>query len=236
MKFTQNFLSGSKKGLAIALGYIPIAITFGLIANSSNIPGHITIMMSLLVFAGASQFIAVNLLKLGTGAWGIIITTFIVNLRHFLMSASISQRIKHKVPKKWMPLLAFGITDETFSFISLSPKEKLNTGFILGINTIAYSAWVLGTIAGIYLGKGLPEIMQDSMGIALYAMFIGLLLPNIKKHRIILIISLLTVGVSSFLYWNSLISIPKSWQIIITTILASIIGAVLFPEEVDEIE
>lgn len=238
MKIMDDFLSGIKKGSPIAFGYIPIAITFGLIANSYQIPKYISIMMSTFVFAGASQFVAINLLHSNISCWEIIITTFIVNLRHFLMTASVAQHIKNKVTKKWRPLLAFGITDETFSFISLTSKEKLNSGFILGINLIAYLAWVIGTIMGIYLGKGLPEIIQTSMGIALYVMFIGLLVPNIKKSRPVLIVSLMTMAISSFLYWGPLIitSISQGWKIIIITILASGIGAILFPEEVENIE
>lgn len=238
MKFRMNFFSGVKKGTTIALGYIPIAITFGLIASSQQIPKYISIMMSACVFAGASQFVAINLLKLNTSYWGIIITTFIINLRHFLMTASISQRIKNKVSKKWLPFLAFGITDETFSFISLSPKEKLNSGFIFGINIIAYLAWVFGTMLGVYLGKELPEVIQTSMGIALYAMFIGLLVPNMKKSRPILFISLIAMGISAFFHWGPTIlaSISKGWKIIIITILASATGAFLFPEEVENIE
>ncbi|RKD30016.1 AzlC family ABC transporter permease [Thermohalobacter berrensis] len=233
MKFTNSFISGMKRGLPIALGYVPIAITFGLIAKSQGVPNYISIMMSALVFAGASQFVAINLLALGTGYLQIVVTTFIVNLRHFLMTASISQRIKGTVSQKWMPVLAFGITDETFSFISLSPSEKLSSGFIFGINTIAYIAWVSGTALGTFLGKSLPEILQTSMGISLYVMFIGLLVPSFKKSRSIVIISLLSAGISSLLYWGPsvLTSIPKGWKIIITTVLASAIGVLIFPEE-----
>jgi 4-azaleucine resistance transporter AzlC len=233
MATKSNILAGIKKGSTIALGYIPIAITFGILAKTNGISEKIAILMSVMVFAGASQFVAINLLKLGTGLWEIVITTFIVNLRHFLMSASVAEKIKNKVPPKWIPLLSFGITDETFSFISLTDKENLSTGYILGINTIAYSAWVGGTAVGVYLGKGLPTIIQNSMGIALYAMFIGLLIPSIKRSKEIAIVSLLAIIVSSSLHWGPsvLAQIPQGWKIIIITIIASALGAYLFPEE-----
>ncbi|MCK8823805.1 AzlC family ABC transporter permease [Fuchsiella alkaliacetigena] len=238
MEFRKDFLSGLKKGSSIALGYLPIAITFGLIANSKGVPNQISILMSLLVFAGASQFIAINLLSLSTAYWQIVVTTFIVNLRHLLMTASIAQKIKNKVPKKWLPLLAFGITDETFSLISLSPKTSLSTAFILGVNIIAYTAWITGTAIGVYIGSSLPKIIQASMGIALYAMFIGLLLPSLKESRQVLIISALAIAISSLLYWgtSSLATISQGWQIIITTVLASTIGALIFTEEVSSNE
>lgn len=234
----KNFYTGIKKGTVIALGYIPIAITFGLIASSYRIPKHISIMMSSFVFAGASQFIAINLLNLGIGYWEIIITTFVVNLRHFLMSASISQKIKKNIPKKWMSLISFGITDETFSIISLNNKEDLTSGFILGVNITAYMGWVSGTFIGVFMGKVLPDIIQKSMGIALYAMFIGLLVPSIKRSRPIFIVSLITFIISSFLHWGPLFlsSISKGWKIILITIIASTIGTLLYPEGVENNE
>ena len=112
------------------------------------------------------------------------------------MSASLSQKISKKA-KKLLPLIAFGITDETFSLISLNLHVKDNLSFILGINFIAYSGWVVGTVIGAIVGKGLPVIIQASMGIALYVMFIGLLIPGIKKSREKLFISLLAMVLSS---------------------------------------
>lgn len=238
MSTSRNIKLGIKKGSTIALGYIPIAITFGLLAKNIGLSAEITILMSAVVFAGASQFVAVNLLQVGTGPWQIILTTFIVNLRHLLMSASLAERIKEKIPKSWIPLLSFGITDETFSFASLTPQAQLNKGYILGINSIAYLAWVGGTALGVYLGQGLPTIIKNSMGIALYAMFIGLLVPSLKKSKSITIVSLIAIFISSILNWgpNFLQNISRGWKIIIVTILASALGAYFFPEVGEELE
>mgnify|MGYP006276991499 CR=1 FL=1 len=232
MSTIANIKLGLKKGSTIALGYIPIAITFGLLAKSNGLPAHITILMSTLVFAGASQFVAINLLQAGAGPGQVILTTFIVNLRHLLMSASLAEKVKDKIPKSWIPLLSFGITDETFSFASLTPKAQLNKGYILGINTIAYLAWVGGTVLGVYLGQGLPTIIKNSMGIALYAMFIGLLIPSFKKSKSIAIVSLIAILISSLLNWGPdfLQNISRGWKIIIVTILASALGSYLFPK------
>ncbi|SJZ94672.1 AzlC family ABC transporter permease [Selenihalanaerobacter shriftii] len=227
-----SFKAGVKAGVPIALGYIPIAITFGLVAKSTGVPDYISIMMSLLVFAGASQFVAVNLLALSTGHWQIIVTTLIVNLRHFLMSASMAQRIKKNTPKGLRALLAFGITDETFSIASLRPENELSFHFVLGLNLVSYSSWVLGTAGGVFLGMGLPQTLQTSMGIALYAMFIGILVPNLKKSYAILIVSLITVVINTFLSWTSFFSsISTGWRVVITTILASALGSYFFPKE-----
>ncbi|AGB41087.1 putative branched-chain amino acid permease (azaleucine resistance) [Halobacteroides halobius DSM 5150] len=229
-----SFSSGLKKGIPIALGYIPIAIAFGLVSKSAGIPNSISILMSLLVFAGASQFIAVNLLALQTGYWEIVMTTFIINLRHFLMSASISQKINKEVSQKWRAILAFGITDETFSVASLRPEKELTAKFLLGLNLISYSAWVLGTAIGVFLGASLPEVVQNSMGIALYVMFIGLLIPSLKKSKVIFGIFIIAIIINSSLYWIPLFSnISTGWSIIITTLSTAMIGAIIFPTGVD---
>ncbi|ADL12651.1 AzlC family ABC transporter permease [Acetohalobium arabaticum] len=227
-----SFTAGIKEGIPIALGYIPIAITFGLVAESAGINKQISILMSLLVFAGASQFVAVNLLAVGSGVGEVILTTFIVNLRHLLMAASISQRFRDNVSKGWRALLAFGITDETFSLASLRSEEKLSTSFMLGLNLISYLSWVAGTGIGVFVGAELPSAIQASMGIALYAMFIGLLVPSLQKSYSVVGVVIFAVVINSLLNWLSVFSsISDGWKIVITTILAAFLGAVLFPKE-----
>ena len=220
------FAAGIKAGTPIAVGYLPIAIAFGLLAQSAGVPNYITALMSLLIFAGASQFVGVNLLVLGATNWEIVLTTFILNLRHFLMTASISRRIKAGTSKQWLALLAFGVTDETFTMASLRKEQQLEPKFIFGLNLLAFSAWNAGTWLGVFLGAGLPEMVQSSVGIALYAMFIGLIVPSTRESKTVLIISLMAVTVNSLLYWLPVFkSLSTGWAIIITTVLASTVGA-----------
>lgn len=228
-----TFTAGLKAGIPIAVGYIPIAIAFGLLAKSAGIPNYISLLMSLAIFAGASQFVGVNLIALGANPWEIIMTTFILNLRHFLMTAAISQRIEPGTSKKWMALLAFGITDETFSVASLRREQKFSPKFVFGLNLIAFSAWNAGTWIGVFLATGIPESLKTSMGIALYAMFIGLLVPSLKKSRPVFKIALLAVAVNSLLHWAPVFNnLSTGWGIIISTVFASFIGAIIFPKGV----
>ncbi|MCL6478277.1 MAG: AzlC family ABC transporter permease [Peptococcaceae bacterium] len=231
----ETFAGGLKAGVPIAVGYIPIAVAFGLMAKAAEIPNHITILMSLAVFAGVSQFVGVGLMAAGVAPWEIIMTTFIINLRHLLMSASISRRIHPGVSKKLLSVLAFGITDETFSVASFRKERQINAEFVLGLNLLAFSAWNVGTWAGIFLATGLPELVKSSMGIALYAMFIGLLVPTLKKSAPVLTIVLLALIIHSVLYWVPLFSfLSTGWKIIITTIVAAAAGAAVFPGGVGE--
>ncbi|MGF7184312.1 4-azaleucine resistance transporter AzlC [Desulfitispora alkaliphila] len=227
----NQYIAGCKAGLPVAIGYIPIAIAFGLLAKSFDISNYIILLMSLVVFAGASQFIGVNLIVAGVSHWEVVITTFIVNLRHLLMSASLSQRLPQQTPKKFLALLSFGVTDETFSLASTQRERELNPQFVLALNFIAFSSWNIGTWIGVFFAVGLPQSIQASMGIALYSMFIGLLVPSLKQAGPIPYIVFIAITVSSGLHWIAphFIQLSSGWNIIITTIITAGIGALIFP-------
>jgi 4-azaleucine resistance transporter AzlC len=190
MSFLQTFRNGSRAGFPIAIGYIPVAIAFGILARSADIPYYVAAMMSAFVFAGASQFVAVGLLQTGTAIGEIVLTVFVLNFRHLLMSASLATRIESGVTRGKLYLLAFGVTDETFSVASLRPEDKLSAGFLIGLNGISFAAWNAGTWAGLFLASGFPEAVQSSMGIALYAMFVGLLVPSARAAKPVLFVAL----------------------------------------------
>ncbi|MCX7781723.1 MAG: AzlC family ABC transporter permease [Negativicutes bacterium] len=227
-----TFFTGVKAGVPIAVGYAPIAMAFGLLAKSSGVPNEVSILMSLVVFAGASQFVGVNLLVLGTACWEIVLATFILNLRHFLMSAALSQRVERSITKPWLAAISFGITDETFTVASLRPEERLSKEFLLGLNLTAFAAWNIGTWIGLFLAQGLPEAVKASMGIALYAMFVGLLIPSVKKSRPALVIALVTMlahGIMRVLPVTAELS--TGWSIILATVGGALAGAIVYGEE-----
>jgi len=224
----ENFLRGVKAAMPIAVGYIPIAIAFGLLSNSVGIPSYVSFLMSLLIYAGASQFIGINLIVLGASWWEIVVTTFILNLRHFLMTATLSQKLEKRASRKWRMLLSFGITDETFSVSSFQSQEILPRYFSLGLNTIAFVSWNIGTWLGLFCASGLPAIMKSSMGIALYVMFIGLLIPQVKKSKSALVVSLLAIIINSLSNW---LGVSNGWGIIIATVFSAAIGAQFFARE-----
>lgn len=227
----MDFLKGVKAGMPIAIGYIPIAVAFGLLARSQDIPNIVSLLMSLIIYAGASQFIGINLLVLGTSFGEIVITTFLLNLRHFLMSATLSQRIESKTTKLWGALLSFGITDETFAVSVLQKEEKLSRYFVLGLNTISFTSWNAGTWLGIFFATSLPEIIKTSMGLALYAMFIGLLIPHVKKSNPALIVAIMSIIINSLMYWSSNFwGFSSGFSIIVSTVVSAAIGAKLYDQ------
>ena len=188
-----------------------------------------TALFSILVFAGASQFMALDLIKTGMAAGNIILATFLLNLRHLMMSASLSVRLKG-VKRNWLYFIAFGITDETFSVSSLAGRE-LNAFFLLALHTISYLAWISGSIVGYIIGSVLPITIQNSLGIGLYAMFVALLMPEVKKSSPILLLSILSALVYIIINFTGII--PSGWRLIATILIASALGVILIKDNPD---
>ncbi|WP_047982528.1 AzlC family ABC transporter permease [Ornithinibacillus contaminans] len=224
-----------KRGLAVGfpimIGYIPIAITYGVLAKQSGMTLMEITWMSILVFAGASQFMGANMIALGAGAVEIIIATFVLNFRHFVMSLSFMNRMR-PVSMKWKVPLAFGLTDETFAVSSLHTKEaKEEKGYLFysAITLTAYLSWVIGSLFGGLLGEVIPETLSQSMGIALYAMFIGLLVPSVKKEFRVGLIAIIAMLVNVI----CLQFMSSGWAIVFGTVIGGLSG-VYFLKEASE--
>ncbi|WP_297990133.1 AzlC family ABC transporter permease [uncultured Anoxybacillus sp.] len=212
------FRHGIKSGVAIAIGYAPVALTFGLLAKSTGLSIVETTLMSMIVFAGAAQYISLNLLSLGTGPFEIILTTFILNIRHFLMSASLNEKAEND-PLWKKALYAFGITDETFSVASMK-QGTVSASYMFGLIFISYSSWVVHSAIGHIVGAHLPENVQVSLSVALYAMFIGLLVPAVKTEQKALWLAVCAGAINcALLLW---LNVPKGWAIVISTIISAI--------------
>lgn len=221
-----TFKDGIITALPIVLGYIPVAIAFGILSKTVGVSLLDTFLFSTMVYAGASQFMALNLLHLGTGYGEIIFTTLLVNLRHFLMSASFSTKITKEM-KKYIPFMAFGITDEFFSVASFK-EGKFTKVFILVVEAMPYLSWILGSVFGYIVGQVLPNIVKDSMGIALYALFVSILIPEARKSNKVLSLALFSGILNTLL--NYLNFLPQGWNIVLSIISVSALGTYIFRE------
>ncbi len=210
-----------KAGFPIFIGYFPPAVAFGVLAKACGVSLLDTCLFSVFVFAGASQFIALSLLTTGMGPWGIILTTFLVNFRHFLMGTYLATKIREKHTGWYLPI-AFGITDEVFSVLSFT-RETLTKRFILVLEAIAYTGWVSGTAAGYVLGKFIPPVITQSMSVALYALLLAIILPEIKSslRSLVLVVS---AGAMNWIL-NTWGIIPNGWAIVICILVISLANA-----------
>ncbi|CDQ40742.1 Inner membrane protein YgaZ [Virgibacillus salexigens] len=221
---------GLAKGFPIMVGYLPIALTYGVLAKQAGMSITELTLMSVLVFAGASQFMGANMIAVGAGAVEIIIATFVLNFRHFVMSLSFMNRLRG-MDIRWKLPMSMGLTDETFAVTSLHPEEANKDKGALFYTTIiltAYLSWVFGSFAGGILGEVIPEKLSQSMGIALYAMFIGLLVPSVKKDKRVAVIAILAMLINGLCLQ---LGLGTGWSIVFGTIIGGMSGIFLWKEE-----
>ncbi|HHV28160.1 AzlC family ABC transporter permease [Acetivibrio mesophilus] len=225
----NDFIYGFKKGTPILLGYIPVAFTFGLMAVNGGLPPLMAVFISLSNLTSAGQFAGTNLIIEGAGYLEIALTTFVINIRYMLMSLSLSQKIDPKITLWQRLIFGFGITDETFSMASME-KGKLSYSYMLGLITGPIFGWSFGTALGAFTCSALPQSLSNAMGIALFAMFIAIIVPPSKKSRPILMIVLISVTINLALKHIPIFSfISSGFRVIISTILGAGIGAALWP-------
>ncbi len=217
--------SGILAGLPIALGYFPIAIAFGALAGQAQLSLLEGLMMSCLVYAGASQFVGVSLLLVGTGHLQIITATFFLNMRHLVMSLAVNDRMRG-FPPAWKRGLSFFITDETFALLTLGDSEKARNrtpAYMAGLMITAYLGWVSGTLVGGVGANFIPTQITMAMTVGLYGLFIGLLVPPAKKHHSFMVVAL----ISMLMNWGLGHWVESGWSIVISTVLAAGAGILL---------
>ncbi|CDO02766.1 Inner membrane protein YgaZ [Oceanobacillus picturae] len=226
----QMIHKGIAAGFPIMLGYLPIAITYGVLAKQAGMSLTELTLMSVMVFAGASQFMGVNMIAVGAGALEIMIATFVLNFRHFVMSLSFMNRMRG-IGLRWKLPLSLGLTDETFAVSALHPdeaKEEKGPWFYLALILTAYFSWIAGSFLGGVLGEVIPEQLSQSMGIALYAMFIGLLVPSVKKEWKLGFIAIIAMLINGFCVE---LGMSSGWAIVLGTIIGGMSGIFLIKEE-----
>lgn len=216
----RGFSDGLKAGVSIAIGYFPVALTFGLLAKTTGLSLLEATAMSIFVFAGAAQYISLSLITAGVAPAVIILNTFIVNIRHFLMTASLNEKMQPDA--RWKKALyAFGITDESFSVLAIQKEDNVRTTFAAGVIVISYGSWVVFTALGHLIGANLPAFLQAAMSIALYAMFVGLLVPSMRGNRKVLSLALIAAALNSFFFFTELLS--TGWAILVSTLASAVI-------------
>jgi 4-azaleucine resistance transporter AzlC len=216
---TRWFLRSVQQTLPVILGYLPVGFAYGVLAQKSGLSAANTMLMSLIVFAGSAQLIAVGLLAAGIGPASVIITTFVVNLRHLLMSAALAPYLRSWT--RWQQaVFAFQLTDETFALHS-SRFARGETGKTetLAINMIAQSAWLAGSFLGLCAGALIRDVKPIGLDYALPAMFMVLLvwqLTSMTRWITAVLAGIISVGLSLAGFSQT--------NIILATVLAASLG------------
>ncbi len=232
MKLT--FKKGLSHGIPIALGYFSVSFGFGIMAVKSGLTALNAIIISLTNLTSAGQAAGVEIIAAGGPIIEMIATQFVINLRYSLMGLSLSQKLDKSFTTIHRMIASFGITDEIFAVAS-SQNEKIVPQYMYGMISIAALGWTGGTAAGAIAGNILPATVTAAMGILLYGMFIAIIVPAARSSRKDLVV-ICFAAAFSMLFRYLLPEVSFGFAIIISSIAASVIGALLFPIELAETE
>ena len=220
---------GIRDGIPIAVGYFSVSFTFGMMAVQSGISPFHAVLISLLNLTSAGQFAGLTVIVSNASLMEMALTQLVVNIRYALMSVSLSQKLDDSVKMRSRLLIAYGNTDEIFAVASSKPGT-VGAKYLYGLILLPVLGWVGGTLAGAVASTLLPGTVISALGVALYGMFIAIVVPPAKEHKEVRTVVLIALALScAFYYLPVLRQVSSGFMIIICTVAAAAVGAVLFP-------
>lgn len=225
----MHWKNGLKHGIPIGLGYLAVSFTFGIMARNAGLTPWQAVVMSATNVTSAGQFAALGLIGASSSYFEMAVTQFILNIRYCLMSCALSQKLDSNAAFSHRFLVAFGVTDEIFG-VSVCQKDRLHPFYNYGLMSAAIPGWVFGTFLGVFSGSLLPERVISALSIAIYGMFLAVIIPPARESKILscliagsMFMSLLFARIPAFSH------ISSGFKIIILTVLLAGIAAFLFP-------
>lgn len=228
-KNRDAFFSGIRDGIPIALGYIAVSFTFGLTAVAGGLTVWQATLISLMCVTSAGQFAGIDIMFAGGGYLEMAMAQLVINLRYALMSISLSQ--KADTSMKVIPrfLVGFGVTDEIFA-VAVGNHSSVGKHYMYGLIVVPWLSWALGTLGGAALGSILPSLLASAFGIAIYGMFLAIIIPAARDDQKVIGVLLVAIVISLILYYTPLHNfISQGFAIIIAAVAASLFGAVFYP-------
>ena len=225
----QQFLRGLRDGVPIGLGYLSVSFAFGITAVSRGVPAWIALLISMTNMTSAGQLAGLDLMVIGCAMGEMILTQCVINMRYALMSVSLSQKVDESVRLRDRFLIAFGNTDEVFAVASGQPG-RVGRYYLFGLIVAPYLGWSSGTLLGAVASGLLPESVMAALGIAIYGMFVAIVIPPAKKSRAVAWVLGGAVALScAFRYIPVLNRVSGGFVIIICAVAAAALGALLAP-------
>ncbi len=228
---TKDYQNGLRDGVAVALGYFAVSFTFGMASAADGLSILQAVLISLTNVTSAGQFSGLAVIAAGGTYIEIALTQLVINLRYCLMSFSLAQKLNRSAPHWHRYLMAYSVTDEIFA-LDASLDRALPPAYHYGITSAAVPGWVLGTLAGAVSGNILPSFVISALGVAIYGMFLAIIIPPARQNRAVLLVVLSAMGLSFlFSILPVLNRITSGFVIIITTVTVAGIAAWLKPIE-----
>ncbi|MBR4240975.1 MAG: AzlC family ABC transporter permease [Eubacterium sp.] len=231
----NTFLKGIVGGIPICLGYFSVAFAFGIFAVSNGLSSFEALLISMTNVTSAGQLAAIPIIVSGGTLFELAASQFIINLRYALMSITLSQKLDSSVSLFDRFIIAFVNTDEVFAVAS--SKEEVGRNYMFGLILTPWLGWSAGTIVGAVAGNILPALLISALGIAIYGMFIAIVVPPAKENKHVLFCVLIAIVLSCLFRFVPLLSkVQSGFVIIICEVIASAVSAVLFPIEAEKEE
>ena len=235
----SRFLHGVHDGLPIAIGYFAVAFALGIKATAAGLAPWQSALLSFLNVTSAGEAAGIALLGAGTTYVELAFTQLVINIRYLLMSCSLSQRFAPECSVLHRLLVGYGVTDEIFG-ISAAQDAPLSPYYSYGAISVAVPGWTLGTLLGAVMGDILPARAVSALGVALFAMFLAIILPPARKSRVIAGLVAVSMAASAALTFIcqhfALTWFTEGFRIIALTVTISLIAAILFPIREKETE
>lgn len=227
----SKFYEGIKDGLPICLGYLSVSFAFGIFAIEYGFSVLEAVLISMTNLTSAGQLAGVPIIAAGGTFLELAISQLVINLRYALMSVSLSQKLGKDIKTKDRFFVSFFNTDEIFGIAS-SKKEALSKSYVFGLIATPWIGWSMGTLLGAAAGNILPQSIVSALGIAIYAMFCAIVIPEAKKNKNIAFLVLFAIALSCIFYYTPVLNnISSGFSIIICSVVASAVFAYLAPIE-----
>ena len=231
---SKSFLYGLKCGIPIALGYLAVSFGFGISAVNGGLSVLSSVIISMTNLTSAGQVAALGIIAALGSLSEMALTQLVINLRYFLMSISVSQKLDKSFTIPHRFITSFGITDEIFA-VACSQKGEIGKRFMYGLILLPFVGWTLGTLLGASAGEILPLKIKAALGIAIYGMFIAIIIPPARKEKSVAFVVIISAILSCLLYYVPLFSgISSGFSIIICAVITSVLAAAIFPHEEEE--
>ena len=225
----MNFKRGIQDGIPIGLGYFAVSFTFGMMAVSGGLTAWQAVLISLTNLTSAGQFAGLGIIVAGGSMWEMALTQLVINLRYCLMSFSLSQKLEKNISTGHRLAVAFGVTDEIFG-VSASQEGRLSPWYNYGVMSMAIPGWTLGTLVGAVLGNVLPGFLVSALNVAIYGMFLAVIIPPAKKNKSVLGVAIGAMAISTvFAVVPVLNKVSSGFVIIITTLIVAGLAAHFSP-------
>lgn len=232
-EIVQNFTKGLKAGIPIALGYVSVSFTFGIIAVSYGFYRWQAVLISLACLTSAGQFSGITTMLLPGQYLDMLVSQLTINIRYSFMSISLSQKVNKRFSVIWRLLFGAVITDEIFA-VAVS-EQSVSRSFMAGLALLPYLGWGGGTALGAILGNVLPARIMSALGLAIYGMFIAIVTPEMRRHRPVIFTVIVAALLSAcFTYVPVINRLSSGLAISVCAIVSALLASVLYPISTDD--